>query len=83
MSTNKDDVMEFAVDLSNGHDFTVVSYYLKDAEMLEYALEKQMPRPPVGLNSECWSCHHHLGGFEERPNYCQECGQKIDLEVVE
>ncbi len=49
-------------------------------EALEVAiqvLENQVARKPCGWNAECFDCMHHLEEYEH-PNYCPNCGKKID-----
>ncbi len=41
------------------------------------ALEKQVPKKPCGWDNECFDCTQHLDEYEH-PNYCPNCGQKID-----
>lgn len=45
------------------------------------ALEKQVEKKGkvfFGGWLDCPNCENDISGFEERPNYCPNCGQKID-----
>lgn len=51
----------------------------EDIESFEIAVEamnKQDPMKVVG--DDCCVCGHDLGLDRPTPNYCQNCGQKID-----
>lgn len=44
------------------------------------ALEKQFPKKPYDMKDwyECPECKEIIAVFGKKPNYCPECGQKID-----
>ena len=48
------------------------------------AFHKQTPVKPTYdhryAEMGCAFCGNMIGGWEERPNYCPNCGQKIDWE---
>ena len=65
---------------------------LKNMEMIVQALEKQIPKKPTyegdgysdgALVYDTWicpSCGHHYEVDYDDYDYCQNCGQRIDLE---
>jgi len=50
---------------------------------LSNALQATIPRAPTGWNDECWGCAYQLTTLIEQPNYCPNCGQRINWEVSE
>lgn len=58
-----------------------------DEESLAIAIKAMKKQEPMKLNREwaaldlaCAGCGNFIGGWEERPNYCPDCGQKLDWE---
>ena len=49
--------------------------------ILQELVDLATPKKPVGWNDQCWYCGEHLNIYEEPPNYCPNCGQKVDWEV--
>jgi predicted amidophosphoribosyltransferase len=63
----------------------------KNKEIIAYALEKQIPRKPIGkrymdyddlknvLIGKCPSCRWEVAHFE---NYCGNCGQRLNWDTT-
>ena len=66
-------------------DYCQMTDYLDEIENRVKQLEKkQDPMKPTYdhryAEMGCAFCGNMIGGWEERPNYCPNCGQKIDWE---
>lgn len=52
-------------------------------KMIDDAIEKQIAKKPIYHNNNCYFCSHcgnilfEIGDIIE-PNFCPDCGQKID-----
>ena len=47
-------------------------------DMAISALDKQIPKKPVGRHKKCPTCEMIEFGYDE-VNYCEWCGQKLDF----
>ena len=50
----------------------------EEIEMVWECIDKQIPEKPIGWNDKCYACGEHLSVFYDHPNYCPNCGQKIN-----
>ena len=57
---------------------------IESFEIAVAAMNKQDPMKPTYdhryAETGCAFCGNMIGGWEERPNYCPNCGQAIDWE---
>lgn len=52
----------------------------EEIEMAWKCIDKQIPEKPDGSNDGCFGCGEFLSAFYDHPNYCPNCGQKINWE---
>ena len=58
--------------------------FVEEIEMGIQALEKQIPKKPdIPWDTQRVQCPVCQGSFIGKPNYCSECGQKIDWSETE
>lgn len=74
-----DNVMEAIENMNEIGHYAMTSYdYRAFTNTVESALNLQILKKPDGFNNECWGCGEFLSAFYDHPNYCPNCGQKID-----
>lgn len=76
------------IESSLSYDKDMISDYLERHDMVlciaMEAFQKQVPVKPVYdhryAEMGCAFCGNSVGGWEESPDYCPQCGQAIDWE---